>query len=133
MSAPAPAFTPGQTAADVMLRAPKTLPIDATVREVRAALENPHVQLVLLVDGASFGAAITEIPADADPEAPARTFDSPDVSTMPPETPAEEAFSRTAESPFRRIVVVDEDRALLGLLCLNETLTSFCRRGSSAR
>jgi CBS domain-containing protein len=118
-----------QTAGDLMLRSPKTLPLDATVREVRAVLDNPSVQLVLLADGDAFGAAITELPDDADPASPARAFASPDVELMAPDRPAEEAWERTAASPFRRVVVVDEQGTLHGLLCLNAAKTDFCRKG----
>ncbi len=127
MSTPAPPYSADETAADVMLGEPKSLPIDATVGEVRAMLDNPHVQMVLLADGPAFGAAITEIPPDADAAGPACAFAWADVETMAPDTPAAEAFARTAASPFRRVVVVDESRMLLGLLCLNPTRTHFCR------
>jgi CBS domain-containing protein len=132
MSASTQSFAPGQTAADLMLRDPKTLPIDATVRDVRAVLDDPKVQMVLLADGASFGAGITELPNDADPGAPARAFASPDVETMSPDDPAGEAFDRTNASPHRRVVVVDDDGKLLGLLCLNAARTHFCRSTNAA-
>jgi len=124
------ASAPGETAADLMLRQPKTLPADATVREVRAVLDNPHVQLVLLADGVSFAAAITELPDDADPDAAARHYASSDVEALSPETPGEEAFARADASPFRRVVVVDDGGLLLGLLCLNASRTGFCRTPS---
>ena len=56
-----------QLAADLMLRNPKTLPVDAPVSEVRALLENPSVQMVLLADGQTFAGAIMDLPADAPP------------------------------------------------------------------
>jgi CBS domain-containing protein len=124
-----PPYALDETAADVMLREPKTLPVDATVHEVRAELDDPHVQMVLLVDGGSFAAAIVDLPPDADPDSPARAFAWAEVPTIAPEASAAEAFTRTAESPHRRIVVLDDDRTLLGLLCLNASRTSFCRRG----
>ena len=43
-----------QVVADLMLRNPKTLSVDAPVSEVRAILENPSVQMVLLTDGQRF-------------------------------------------------------------------------------
>src|SRR6185436_17545759 len=60
--------------ADLMLRDPKTLPVDAPVSEVRAILENPSVQMVLLTDGATFAGAVTDVPADASPEMRALDF-----------------------------------------------------------
>jgi CBS-domain-containing membrane protein len=127
MSFSTPPYSAGETAADVMLGEPKALPIDATVREVRAVLDNPSVQMVLLVDGASFGAAITELPSEADPDAPAQAFAWPGVETISPDDPASDAFARSAASPYRRVVVVDDDRTLLGLVCLNAARTNFCR------
>ena len=87
----------GQVAADLMLRNPKTLPVDAPVSEVRAMLENPSVQMVL-----------------------------PEPDTIAPDEPASTAFVRAAASPHRRIVVLGADATLLGLLCLNESGTRFC-------
>jgi hypothetical protein len=57
MSAVEPARGEGQVVADLMLRDPKTLPGDASVSEVRAVLDNPRVQLVLLTGGTAFRGA----------------------------------------------------------------------------
>ena len=115
-----------QLAADLMLRNPKTLPVDAPVSEVRALLENPSVQMVLLADGQTFAGAITDLPADAPPEQRAVDFADPDPDTIGPDEPASTAFARTAASPHRRLVVVGDDARLLGLLCLDESRTRFC-------
>jgi hypothetical protein len=99
----------GQAAADLMLREPKTLGGDATVAEVRAVLGNPKVQMVLLADGSTFRGAITEIP---------------------PTASGDSAFRRASASPHRRVIVLGDDRELLGLLCLNERRTGFCQTPS---
>jgi CBS domain-containing protein len=115
-----------EVAADLMLRNPKTLAGDATVAEVGELLANPRVQLVLLADGRAFKGAVTAIPAAAEPAEPALGYADISAATISPDAPAAEAFDRTAGSPSRRVVVLDEDRNLLGLLCLDPSLTRFC-------
>jgi hypothetical protein len=84
----------------------------------------------LLADGRRFRGAIAEIPADADDGAPAATCTEPAPATIGPGEPAADGFERAKENPQRRVVVVDEDENLLGLLCLKASLTGFCGRPS---
>jgi CBS domain-containing protein len=116
-------------AADLMLRNPKLLAGDASVAEVRDQLGNPHVQMVLLADGRVFKGAVTRVPADAAPEDRALTYADADPDVISPHASADEAFDRANASPNRRVIVLDDDRNLLGLLCLNRARTGFC--GSS--
>lgn len=120
------AFREPEVAADLMLRDPKTLAGDATVAEVRELLSNPKVQLVLLADGTAFKGAVTAIPTDAESTESALDYADVSAATISPHAPAAEAFDRTAGSPTRRVIVLDENRNLLGLLCLDESLTRFC-------
>jgi CBS domain-containing protein len=113
-------------AADLMLREPKTLTADAPVAEVRDQLANPKVQLVLLADGRAFKGAVTHIPADAPPGDRALAYIDPAPETISPRASADEAFERAAASPNRRVIVLDDDRNLVGLLCLNPSRTGFC-------
>jgi CBS domain-containing protein len=115
------------TAADLMLREPKSLPGDARVEEVREVLANPKVQLVLLADGDAFVGAVTDIPADAAADAPARDYADPAPDTIAPTATADEAFERASANPNRRVIVLDDDSRLLGLLCLNQSRTKFCQ------
>jgi CBS domain-containing protein len=117
--------------ADVMLRDPKTVPWDATVGEVRHILANPSVELLLLADGSTFRGAIVAIPDDAEPGSPARDYVEPNVETISPAESAAVAFEVTARNPTRRVVVVDDDGRLLGLVCVDRALTRFC--GIAAR
>ena len=117
-------------AADLMLREPKTLTADASVAEVREQLANPRVQMVLLADGRAFKGAVTQIPADAAPDARALDHADTDPEVISPRASADEAFERAAASVNRRVIVLDEDSNLLGLLCLNRDRSGFC--GSSA-
>jgi CBS-domain-containing membrane protein len=115
------------TVADVMLATPMTLPSDTTVAEARAQLANTHVQMLLLADGDLFRGAVTGIPDDADPAAPALGYVDREAGTISPTEPAEVGYERTSRSPQRRLVVLDPSGALVGLICLNPGLTGFCR------
>jgi CBS domain-containing protein len=114
------------SAADLMLRDPKTLTADASVAEVRQLLANPKVQMVLLADGPAFRGAVTHVPADASPRDRAVDYADTDAEFISPDASDEEAFERAAVSPTRRVIVLDEDENLLGLLCLNQSRTKFC-------
>jgi hypothetical protein len=116
--------------ADLMLRNPKTLPGDASVAEVQALLDNPHVQLALLVDGERFRGAVTSVPAGTDPGARALGLADPRPVTIGPAESADAAYAAASASPNRRAIVLDDRGNLLGLLCLNEARTRFC--GASA-
>ena len=124
--------TDGLTVADVMLRHPKTLPSSASVREVRELLERPSVQMVLLADEGVFAGAVTELPDHALGDEPALPFADPSPTSLRPGDEAATAFSVTAALPHRRAVVLGETNALVGLVCLDETRTRFCGRGSRA-
>jgi CBS domain-containing protein len=123
------AYAPGVDAlraADVMLRKPKTVPLEATVGDVRELLSNPSVQLVLVTSGLLFCGAVAAIPDGAPTDAPAIDYAEADPDTIGPDEPATVAFERTANNPYRRIVVIGGDEELLGLVCLDETRTRFC-------
>jgi CBS domain-containing protein len=111
---------------DLMLREPKTLAGDASVAEVREQLANPKVQLVLLADGRAFRGAVTALPEDAAPTEPALGYADASPETIPADASDDEAFARASASPYRRVIVLDDDRNLLGLLCLNQARTGFC-------
>jgi hypothetical protein len=51
----------------------------------------------------------------------------PNAPTIAADESAAEAFARSYESPNRRVLVLDEDGNLLGLLCLNVGRTRFCQ------
>ena len=117
----------GQAAADLMLRQPKALPGNATVAEVRAVLANPKVQMVLLADGGTFRGAITNLPDAAFDADSALVYAEPNPETISPTEPGEVAFELANASSHRRVIVLGDDRELLGLLCLNERRTGFCQ------
>lgn len=113
-------------ASDLMLRDPKTLTAEASVAEARVVLANPKVQMVLLAQGSAFKGAVTHIPAEASPRDRAVNYVDADAETISPDASDDEAFERAAANPTRRVIVLDEDDNLLGLLCLNQSRTKFC-------
>ena len=120
------------TVAEVMLRRPKTLPLDATVADVRALFEHSAVRTVLLVDGEAFVGTVerTDVPETAADGEPARAFARLDAERIGPDVPVREAMPRLERSSEGRLVVVDEDGSTLrGLLCLRSGHDSFCVEG----
>ena len=53
------------------------------------------------------------------------------LSVLPAVASADEAYARAAASPTRRVIVLDDDHNLLGLLCLNQSRTGFCQTPGS--
>jgi len=66
------------------------------------------------------------VPPEAPPGQRALDYADPEPGTIGADEPASTAFARTAANPHRRLVVVDDDATLLGLLCLNAARTRFC-------
>jgi CBS domain-containing protein len=119
-----------KTVGDVMIRAPKTLPADALVSDVRRAFERPNVRTVLLSAGERFAGAIERggLPADAPDAAPASRYVEPQPLTATPTTPMSEAIELLALRHEPRLIVLDEDGVTLrGLLCANGS-DGFCVR-----
>ena len=131
MSAAEAAIGDGRIAADLMLRDPKTLPGDASVGDVRAQLANPKVQMVLLAESGKLVGAVTAIPDGAAADEPAVDHADPNPDTISPSESAIAAFDRAVANPNRRVIVVDDDGSLLGLLCLNVSRTRFCQTPDS--
>ena len=114
--------------ADLMLREPKTLSADATVADAREQLAGGRAKMLLLVEGPEFRAALTSIPADADDDAPAIAFADHDPETIAPDAPGDDVIARLNANPHGRIVVLDEQRNLHGLLCLSRDGSRLCAR-----
>ena len=119
------------TVGEVMIQAPKTLPADASVAEVRRLFERPSMRTVLLLDGRAFAGAIERdgVPAAAPDSAPARTYAETEPVTTTAGMPITDAIKLLeARGEPRLIVLADDGETLAGLLCANETGTGFCVR-----
>jgi predicted transcriptional regulator len=114
---------------DAMVRRPKTLPVSATVADLRALFANPKVRAALLTDGTAFAGTIApeELPADAPDSAPVTDYARSDVERTTPDAPLADARAWLDAADETRLVVIDDDGATLaGLLCLNKHRTGFC-------
>jgi CBS-domain-containing membrane protein len=115
------------TVRDVMLRHPKTLPVDASIMQARATLTNDHVHLVLLTDGSRLAGTLTR--ADLPPPGtvgPALAWSTLEGRTVSPDTPTTVVHRLLIDQGIRRVAVVDADGSLLGLMCLKQRRTGFC-------
>ncbi|MGH3181314.1 MAG: CBS domain-containing protein [Streptosporangiaceae bacterium] len=118
----------GQRIGDVMVRRPKSLPVDATVGDVRRKLENPSLRNVVLLDGTAFAGLVDrgEVPADVSDSAPAREF-AADVPTTTPDVPVPDVLAAMDADQLSRLVVLGADgRTFAGLVCLDHTGEGFC-------
>jgi CBS domain-containing protein len=119
----------GKRIGDVMVRRPKSLPVDATVGDVRRKLENPSLRNVVLLDGTAFAGLIDrgQVPADAPDSAAARQFAASDVPTTTPDAPVPDVLAAMDAGQLSRLVVLDADgRTFAGLVCLDHTSEGFC-------
>jgi len=119
----------GHRIGDVMVRRPKSLPLDATVGDVRRKLENPSLRNVVLLDGNAFAGLVDrgEVPANAPDSAPAREFTASDVPTTTPDVPVPDVLAAMDAGQLSRLVVLDADgRTFAGLVCLDHTGEGFC-------
>jgi CBS domain-containing protein len=121
----------GRRVRDVMVRRPKTLPVGASVAELREHFTNPRVQTALLADGGRFAGAIapSELPDDAPATDPALRYTRVDVPTLGPDATMADALALMDSRGDHRLVVLDGDgdgATLVGLLCLDRTGAGFC-------
>lgn len=122
-----PAELVGRTVADVMLRHPKTLPATASAAEAGAELLDDHVHVVLLVENGELAGTIERTDLlGAHGSAPALERAVLAGRTIAPTRAAEDARLLLLAAGRRRLAVVDDHGALLGLLCLKRRMTGFC-------
>jgi CBS domain-containing protein len=107
---------------EALVADPRVLQADAPAREVAAVLTKPHVLNVLVAAGERLVGSVGEesiVAAVAEGrdlrELTARDLADPDVSTVSPETPLDEALVLMVESGLERVAVVEDGR-LLGIL-----------------
>ncbi|WIY02967.1 CBS domain-containing protein [Amycolatopsis mongoliensis] len=117
---------PGPSVGDVVVRLPKTLPVDTSVAQARGCFADDHVQLLLLVEsGRLLGTLVRDDLAEA-AGGPALAHSHMAGRTIPADVSATDARRLMLSRGQRRLAVVDDDGVLLGLLCLKRRLTGFC-------
>jgi IMP dehydrogenase len=101
---------------------PRVLQADAPVRDAAALLVKPHVASVLVADGERLLGCVTEeaIVAAVSEGRDLRTLAvrelaDPDVPSVSPDVPLDEALILMAEGGHERLAVVEDER-LLGIL-----------------
>jgi len=122
--------------ADVMVRRPKLCPVDVSVGQVRALFQDEHVHAVLVVDAGRLVSVLERADVDglSNSDEPAAPLGRLADRTVPPTAPLEATHQHMLNTGRRRLAVVDEDRRLLGLLCLKSTSAGFCsEQGVRAR
>ena len=115
------------TVADVMIHNPKTLNARASVADVRAALDDDHVHMVLLTDGTALVGTVVRSdlpPAGAD--GPGLAWATLTGRTVPADYTVSDVVDLLDQREARRVAVVGTDRTLLGLVCLKARRTGFC-------
>jgi CBS-domain-containing membrane protein len=119
----------GRLRADqVMVTSPKTMPAGASVADVRTALADEHVHMVLLTDHDVLRGTIVR--ADLTPGR-SSTDSALELSTLAgrtvlPSASAADVISLLRTTHQRRLAVVAADGRLLGLICLKRRLDGFC-------
>jgi CBS domain-containing protein len=109
-----------RTVSDVMITAPKTLPIETSIACVQAAFDDPHVHMVLLAcAGVLYGTLLrADLPTSLPPTAPALPLATLRGRTISPDERIATVHRRLVRSGHRRLAVVDTNNILFGLLCL---------------
>jgi CBS domain-containing protein len=118
----------GLTAAEVMHRRVSTLPASATVREVRDYFAaSTSRRLAVLADGERYVGSIpaADLPAEIDSADPAAVH-AVSVPTVGPRAPAVDARELALEHPSRRVPVVDDSGALVGIVAISKDRSRFC-------
>ncbi|WP_206796331.1 CBS domain-containing protein [Amycolatopsis sp. MtRt-6] len=111
---------------EVVVRLPKTLPVDISVAQARACFADDHVHMLLLTEsGRLLGTLVRDDLSDAG-DGPALTHSHMAGRTIPADLPAEYARQLLLARGQRRLAVVDDEGVLVGLLCLKRRLTGFC-------
>ncbi len=120
-------FAAERTVADAMITSPQVFGATTTVREAHEFFADDHVHALLVVTGRTLLTVVerTDL-ASSPPGAPARAIGTLEGRVMSPEAALRAAWHRMVALNRRRLAVVDEDRSLLGLLCLKRSGRGFC-------
>ena len=118
----------GRAVSEIMIRNPKLLSADASVADARALFSNPKVLVAPLVDGegrVTGELGRDDVPSSADEAEHAADYSS-DPHLIAPDATMRAAIDTLTEVDGERLVVVDADGRLAGMLCLNRRDGRFC-------
>ncbi|WP_022918796.1 CBS domain-containing protein [Ruania albidiflava] len=119
-----------RTVGEVMVKRPKTLPLNASVAEAREFFTNPKVLTAVLVEGEEFAGLLDrDTLPDWEPGADSvAVYARTAVPTITPDRPVSDAVELMKGEDLLRLVVLDQDgRTLRGLLCIDHDRTGFCQ------
>jgi CBS domain-containing protein len=121
---------PGLRVRDVMDADPKTQPASLTVAELRAEFDgDSHHRMALVTDGAVLLGAVerSDLPQDAPADGLASAYARRPANVIGPEETAVQALAQLDGAGVSRLVVLaDDGRTLLGLVCMDATHSHFC-------
>jgi CBS domain-containing protein len=117
-----------RTVADAMIPAPKISGPEATVRDVKALLENDRVHAVLIAHRGMLLAVVerSDLDRSTSDEASALSVGRLLGRVVAGDHSLQAAHRLMTGSGRRRLAVVDEDGRLVGLLCLKRDGRGFC-------
>ncbi len=121
---------------ELMISAPKTLPMDTRVEAVLAAFEDSHVHMLLLTHrGTLCGTLLrSDLPPGLPHDVAVLPFATVRGRTVRPDQCISTLHEWVVRSGQRRLAVVNNDGRLLGLLCLKSDRAGFCTdEGVAAR
>jgi CBS domain-containing protein len=116
------------TVADVAVRHPKVLGVDATLSTAAAAFEDDHVHMVLLLDGEFLAGTIvrSDIAGQHARHQRAVLASRLHGRVFTAGTPLAEAIAVLRQHHQRRRAVINDRGELVGLLCLKRSSRGFC-------
>jgi CBS-domain-containing membrane protein len=112
-----------------MVGRPKSVSRDASVGDARILFANPKNRLLLVVDDDDLyvGHVLREDVPEAEPdEAPLLSHVRRECPTIGPDDSVADALPWASDAFDNRLVVVDEEGRLAGLLCLNKRDGYLC-------
>src|SRR5215467_4271587 len=106
--------------ADLAVRFPTVHPAAVTVGEIRVFFQDDHKHMALVVEGGLLIATVErdDLSPELSDDVSARTVGTLLERTIPPDASAERTFASMRAAKRRRLAVIDEHGALVGLLCL---------------
>lgn len=106
----------------------KELQAGATVAAGRALFDSSSVRLIPVLDGGAYTGAVTrDAIADAADAEPITAYAGAGAPVATASTPLEEAMAALdGDGGFRLVVVGDDGRTYVGLLCLNRDREHLC-------